>query len=418
MVAYTTRTTCRVCGSGNLTPLFSLGSQFVSDFVKVQPDDSEKCPIDLELCGGCSLVQMKHTAPQELLYSRKYWYRSGVTLTMRQALLDVVNDALDYVDWLPGDIALDIGSNDGTLLRHYPLTMITVGIEPASNFTEEGADGITHFINDFWDYEEYAGVMWDNHIKESKAKIITACGMFYDLEDPHQFIWDVRKVLHKDGLFIAQLMCLKNMLSTKDIGNMAHEHLEFYSLASLNYLFNKHDLELIDIETNDINGESYRLYVRPKGGSIQPRKGSYDRLLDAHLAEKGMDEPGYYTDFFAEMEANKSMVREFVELMSTLNRKIWVYGASTKGNVILQYYGLTNKLIRGAAERSPSKYGLRTVGTDIPIVSEELARADYPDFFLVLPYAFLDEFIERESTEEWRKCGGKFLVPFPTMRVV
>ena len=420
-VAYTTRTTCRVCGSMQLEPLFSLGKQYVSNFVDAKgAGQGRKVPIELELCTSCTLVQLKHTAPQEILYRRHYWYRSGVTQTMRDALRDVTQFIEDQIELHPGDVVLDIGSNDGTLLRSYSTftdNLIKVGVEPAKNLAEEGRKGIAHLIEDFWSYEgfrKYAG--------EKKAKVITAIGMFYDLEDPNQFIADVSKALANDGLFVAQLMCLKNMINLNDVGNLAHEHLEFYSIRSLQYLLSKHQLRIFRIETNDVNGESYRIYATHNWMSykLEPSISEFVHevlnLEELSKREEGLNDPSFYHKYFETMERNRIATYNYIMGLVQGGKTVWVYGASTKGNVILQYYGLDNTLITGASDRSPEKWGKYTVGTMIPIVSEEEAREADPDYFLVLPYAFIDEFVEREA--EWRRKGGKFIVPLPELHVI
>lgn len=412
MMEITERKTCRVCYAGKLTPIFSLGTQYVSNFIKkMNAGKNIKCPLELVLCENCSLLQLKHTAPQELLYSRFYWYRSGVTETMKKALRDVTCKAEKMIPLKRGDVVLDIGSNDGTLLRTYTVPgLVLVGVEPANNLVDEGKVGLTYFIHDFWNFESY------NRKVGKKAKIITALGMFYDMEDPNQFIADVAKALAEDGIFIAQLMCLKNMLDTNDVGNICHEHLEFYSYISLEYLFNKHGLEIFDIEINDVNGGSYRVYARLEGSGVKPAEGAEERIQKVREDEKNLQEKEAYLDFFRRIDENKKKCIDFIKAEVAKGKSIWVYGASTKGNTILQYYGLDNTLIEAAAERSPEKWGKYTIGTMIPIVSEEEARKSQPDYFLVLPYAFFNEFYEREK--EWRKKGGKFIVPLPEFRVV
>lgn len=409
---YTTRTTCRVCGWSDLTFLFSLGEQYVSDFPEFPAKPSSgKVPIDLELCRDCGLVQAKHTAPQDFLYTRFYWYRSGVTQTMRDALRNVSEDIEDLMDLQSGDIVLDIGSNDGTLLRSYSIgDLHLVGVEPATNLAEEGQQGITTFIPEFWSKEVYQERV------PQKAKVITALGMFYDLEDPNQFVADIAECLADDGLFVAQLMCLQNMIDLGDVGNFAHEHLEFYSLASLDYLYIRHDLQIIDVETNNVNGQSYRIYARKVGSSIKPKLGAKDRAKRIVSAESSLEDLHYYQEFFDRIEENKRVVVEFIEDAVANGKNVWVYGASTKGNVILQYYGLDCRLISGAAERSPEKWGRVTVGSNIPIRSEKEAREAKPDYFLVLPYTFIDEFVEREA--EFLARGGHFIVPLPEMRII
>src|SRR3989344_334167 len=224
---YTTIKRCRVCGSEEITDLYAIGDLYVSDFVE-EKNKGFKAPLSMVMCEHCSLVQLRDTAPQEFMYTRFYWYRSGVTDTMRKALRDITQDIESRIPLKAGDVVLDIGSNDGTMLRTYAVPgLITVGVEPADNLMEEGRVGLTHHIHDFWIFDKYLSVVG------KKAKVITAIGMFYDMENPNTFIADAEKALTDDGVFIAQLMCLKNMLDSNDVGNVCHEHLEFYSFASL-----------------------------------------------------------------------------------------------------------------------------------------------------------------------------------------
>jgi SAM-dependent methyltransferase len=448
MSRYTSITGCRACGSKELTPLFSLGDQYVSNFVTaadmgqiklaatvakagVATAATEKInalfpkvPIDIELCRDCTLVQAKHSASLDKLYRERYWYRSGVTATMRDALKNVVEAAVANVDDLVyGDVVLDIGSNDGTLLRYYDEVRIDefgtkvakVGVEPAKNLAVEGARGVDIFISDFWSAEAYFKGSGAMRGPTRKAKIITACGMFYDMEDPNAFIADVAKVLAPGGVFVAQLMCLRNMLNVGDVGNLAHEHLEFYSLRSLMLLFEKYGLEIFDLETNSVNGESYRLYIGHKNDHV-PTFGALARFQDAWNAEKHLSDPATFERFYRGMDLNRLRCREFLLRAKSHGKRTWILGASTKGSVICQWYGLDASLIEAAADRSPEKHGLYTVGTGIPIKSEEAFRAAKPDFALILPYTFRQEIMERERAH--RDHGGKFIVPIPVFEVL
>ena len=408
----TFRTTCRVCYSKKLVDLFSLGEQFINDFV---PEDQVysglKAPLDLVFCENCTLVQLRHTAPQELLYKRFYWYKSGVTETMKLALRDITQQAEQRFKLKKGDIVLDIGSNDGTLLRTYQVSgLIAVGVEPADNLKEEGRIGLTCHIHDFWNYDGYMQQVG------KRAKVVTAIGMFHDMEDPNQFISDAGKALTDDGVFIAQLMCLKNMLDTNDVGNVVHEHLEYYSFSSLEYLFNKNGLDIFDVEINNVNGGSYRIFSKLKGSARLQTEEEQKRVQAVKESEKGLQDVETFKQFFNRLEENKRKCFEFVKQEVAKGKKVWVYGASTKGNVILQYYGLDHNLIPFASERSPWKWGKYTIGSKIKCVPEEEARKEQPDYFLVLPYAFFNEMYEREA--EWRAKGGKFIVPLPEFRVV
>lgn len=408
----TTRKTCRVCYSDKLTNLFSIGNQFVNNFVPEEEVYSgTKAPLELVFCENCTLVQLRHTAPQELLYKGFYWYKSGVTETMKLALRDITQQAEKKFNPKAGDVVLDIGSNDGTMLRTYQIPgLITVGVEPADNLAKEGKQGITHHLQGFWNYDSYMEKVG------KRAKIVTAIGMFYDMEDPNQFISDAGKALTDDGVFIAQLMCLKNMLDTNDVGNICHEHLEYYSFASLEFLFNKNGLEIFDVEINSVNGQSYRVFAKLKGSTRQQTADEKSRVEAIRKSEKNLQNKETYKLFFSKLEENKKKCVEFIQKAVAEGKKVWVYGASTKGNVILQYYGLDYNLIQYASERSPWKWGKYTIGTKIKCVSEEEARLSQPDYFLVLPYTFFNEMYEREA--EWRTKGGKFIVPLPQFKVV
>lgn len=413
---YTTRNSCRVCGSDQLDPMFSLGEQFVSDFVTEDKIHSgHKVPIDIERCRECTLVQAKHTAPQDFLYSRFYWYRSGVTKTMRDALEDVVNAATQRVDVSYRDVVLDIGSNDGTLLRNYSSDLIRVGVEPADNLaTAENYKDLS-LIHSFWDSTATWGLMttWGK-----KPKIVTAIGMFYDLEDPNQFVGDIAKVLHPEGIFVSQLMCLRQMLQAGDVGNLAHEHLEFYTLQSLNHLFDKHGLVIYDVEQNQVNVGSYRLYAchRDSDHLKNQTRMMRDRIVAAHLAEDERCSVAAIKGFSNHLEDNRKLIRGFIEAQVADGKTIHIYGASTKGNVIAQWLGLDRDLIRCAADKSPEKFGKFMIGTGIPIVSECISRGIKPDFYLCLPFAFFPEFYAREK--EWHGAGGRWIIPLPTMRIV
>jgi NDP-4-keto-2,6-dideoxyhexose 3-C-methyltransferase len=393
-----TRTTCRLCGSAELEDVFSLGNQYVNDFVPREKIGSGlRAPLDLVTCRNCTLLQLRHTAPQELLYARYYWYRSGVTDTMRRALRDITAQIEGMVPLEAGDAVLDIGANDGTLLASYQVPgIVKVGCEPANNLVAQLRHHADHVIHDFWSYERYA------ELGLPRAKVVTAIGMFYDLEEPSQFIRDAQRVLADDGVFVAQLMCLTPMLEKNDLGNICHEHLEYYSLESLKYLFETNGLEMFKIEENDVNGGSYRIFARHHHGA--------GLAFDEKVTSRDLQA------FGERLRTNRDACVTFIKAEVAKGKRVYVYGASTKGNVILQYYGLDASVITAAAERSPEKWGKYTIGSWIPIVSEDEARAAQPDYFLVLPWAFFDEFYKREHA--WREKGGKFIVPLPDFRVV
>jgi hypothetical protein len=390
------RTTCRLCGDKLTKPIISLGNQYINDF----PEDitlkgrNGRCPLDIVLCENCDLYQLLHTAPQELLYSRHYWYKSGINDTIQKDLKEISELASDIVDIKESDVFLDIGANDGTLLSNLKNKCITVGCEPASNLADDLKTNCDYQIHDFWNVENY------EKLGIPKAKVITAIGMFYDMEDPNQFIGDAAKVMHEDGIFIAQLMTLKPMLDNKDLGNICHEHLEYYTYKSLKYLFETNGLEIYKIEENAINGGSYRIFAR------HLNKGS----IDYHENITKQD----VIDFMGDVDSIKLEIKTLIEKLQKEGKKIYGYGASTKGNVICQYFDLTNSEIIAIADKNPAKEGLFTL-TDIPVISEEEARKS-ADVFFILPYGFTEEFIIREK--EWVKNGGILVSPLPYLRVI
>ncbi len=411
---------CRSCGSGPFIPVFSLGDQFVSNFV----DDAESTalhepiPLDLVLCdaskGGCGLLQLRHTVSPETLY-RQYWYRSGVNQTMTQELHGIARVAESIVPPNTSDIVVDIGANDGTLLRAYSSPEITrIGFEPAKNLISYAEKGTSKIFNDF-----FSAHLFSKEFGSQKAKIITAIAMFYDLDDPNPFVRDVQSILHPEGLFIIQMSYLPAMLKQNAFDNIVHEHLEYYSLLSLEHLLKRHDLEVFDVEENDVNGGSFRIYIghaKTILGSVRPGAQERVEAMREKEEEMGLSGGKAYEDFAKRVSEITDHIKKFIDSEVASGKKVYAYGASTKGNTLLQFCGLDHRLIGAAAERNPIKWGKKTVATLIPIIPEEEARAQNPDYFLVLPWHFLPEFIRRE--EVYLKKGGKFVVPLPEFRVI
>jgi SAM-dependent methyltransferase len=414
------RTSCRVC-EGLLEPILSLGEQYVSNFLPPQQPDGAKAPLALALCSRCMLLQLQHTIPGEMMY-QNYWYRSGTNQTMRSALADISNSAERLMNLQAGDTVLDIGCNDGTLLASYKTEGIyRIGFDPAQNLAVFSRKVTDRVVCGFF---ESGAFHRDSALNNRRPKIVTSLAMFYDLEDPNKFVADIKKVMDPEGLWVMQMSYLPLMLEQNDFGNICHEHLEYYSLQSLEYLLNLHDFVVVDAELNDVNGGSLRAYICNRaanptafGDSSHRQKGA-DRISVLRQKETQMelDKIKPYRDFADRVEQIKRDVSVFVRDQVHVNKKVFVYGASTKGNTMLQYFGLDHRLISAAAERNPDKWGKVTVGTRIPIVSEDEARHTRPDYFLVLPWHFLNEFRERER--DYLGAGGKFIVPLPQFSVI
>lgn len=392
---------CRLCNNNKLDLIHDYGNFYVSNFVNKQNiHTGVKAPLKLVNCKNCSLLQLSHSAPQELMYRKYYWYRSGVTKTMRDALKEIYDTVEKKKLIKKKDLVLDIGANDGTMLKYFKKKYITIGCEPAVNLSNSLKKNCHYMINDFWKIKSLNNLLKKNNL--NKPKLITAIGMFYDLENPSKFILDAYNALDHNGIFIAQLMCLKSMIVKNDFGNICHEHLEFYTYKSLKYLFETNGFKIIRIEENDINGGSFRIYCsKKKGKSIKFKE-------NTNLY--------YINKFIKNVESNKKKFLNFFKKEKAKGKTFMVYGASTKGNSVLQYYKLNSKMIKYAAERSPEKWGKYTIGTGIKIISEKMARELKPDYFLVLPYGFINEFVKREKN--WLKKGGKFILPYPNFEII
>ena len=411
---------CRSCGFEQLDDILSLGNLYVSNFVdSVLVVKREKLyPLELVLCdaskGGCGLLQLRHTVSPKKMY-RNYWYRSGVNKTMIDELAGIANVTEKIVGLKRGDLVVDIGANDGTLLRAYKSPDIKlVGFEPAKNLIPFAIERTSKIFNNFFERRHLT-----KEFGNQKAKIITAIAMFYDLDNPNSFVADIKKSLRDDGLFIIQMSYLPSMLKQTAFDNICHEHIEYYSLLSLEQLLARHGLEVFDVELNDINGGSFRTYIRHIGSKIGESRYGRKKRREKILAlerQMGLNSQKPYNKFVSKIKEIKNKLCDFIKSETAKGKKVYVYGASTKGNTLLQYFGLDNSLITAAAERNPIKWGKQTIGTNIPIISEEQARAERPDYFLVLPWHFMSEFLQREK--RYLQSGGKFIVPLPKFKVI
>lgn len=412
---------CRVCGSRNLTDVLSLGSLAVSDFVaNPSTETGIKAPLELVLCepgqGGCGLLQLRHTVSSEAMY-RNYWYRSGINRTMMEELVDIAHNASETAGLKAGDYVIDIGANDGTLLRGYDVKGLnTIGFEPATNLYEYGEKGTTKIIVDFFNH-----AAWSKEFGDAKAKVITAIGMFYDLDDPNTFLLDICKCLDDNGVLIIQMMYMPFALERNAFDGICHEHLEYYTMHSLENLLARHALEIFNVQMREeINEGSVRFYIRKNNAQVVGANNSAGkvRVEDLRNAEKmlALEELGTYEALAKRIQSTRQTTLDFLAQEKAKGKKIHGYAASTKGNTTLQYYGITTDLIDAIADRNPAKWGKFTVASGIPIISEEESRNQRPDYYFVLAWHFLPEFIQRE--ERFLKAGGQLIVPMPEFRIV
>ena len=414
----THRQTCRVCGSSALTRVIDLGEQHLQgSFVKPgeTPPPARRIPTVLVRCNplldekACGLLQMESTVPPEVLYS-SYWYRSGTNQTMRNHLQGIAEQALKMLGHDSGR-TLDIGCNDGTLLRCYPPAMVKFGVDP-SDIAQEIKGDIT-VIQDIFPSAELVTRMGNE-----RFDIITSIAMFYDLEDPVGFTRGIKQLLAPDGLWVFEMSYMPLMLKMNSYDTICHEHLEYYSLAVIENILRRAQMKMVNAELNSINGGSIRCFATHVSSFAYRREDCLQNIQrlrqDEFDMELDTDKP--YKNFQDHINVHREELVALLKRLKKEGKKVHVYGASTKGNTILQWCGIDNRIVDVAADRNPDKHGAFTLGTDIPIVSEEQSRAMQPDYYLVLPWHFKEEFLQREKAMLDR--GTKLIFPLPTIEVV
>ena len=413
------RKTCRVCGSTALTKVIDLGEQHLQgSFMKpgqVTPP-MRKIPLTLMRCDptrderACGLLQMEHTVPPEILYST-YWYRSGTNNTMRRHLEGIVREVLEIGGLKKGKV-LDIGCNDGTMLGFYPKEFFRVGIDPSDIAQEINAEN-TIVIRDIFPSTELT-----TRMNGEKFDIITSIAMFYDLENPIQFSRGIKNHLAPDGIWVFEMSYMPTMLKMNSYDTICHEHLEYYSLAVIEYILNASGMKIFNVTHNDINGGSIRCFATHDSTFRYKKNEFVENIYSMHQEEFDLeldtDKP--YRHFQDRINVHKQELTTLLKNIRREGKKIHIYGASTKGNTILQWCGIDNRIIDYAADRNPEKWGAITLGSDIPIISEQDSRAMKPDYYLVLPWHFRDEFLEREK--DTISQGSGFIFPLPSLTII
>lgn len=407
---------CRICGNDNLVDLIDLGMQAItSRFPGADEPDPPVMPVVVCRCTGsehCGLVQMRYDVPAEEMYLQTYGYRSGLNESMVAHIRGIAEYASSWAgeDLGAGDIVLDIGSNDGTLLSFYPQKLVRLGIDPtASQFRQYYSEGVV-VVEDFFSRGVFVNAMGAN----AKAKCVTSISMFYDLPDPMAFVKEIASILDPiDGVWVMEQSYMPSMLATNSFDTICHEHLEYYSLAQIKWMADRSGLRIVDVQFNECNGGSFRVALCCTAAKFANSSIVNDVLAREEALGLATDAP--YRAFQDRCEDQKRRLCKLLSAITAQGRSIYLYGASTKGNTLLQYYGIDRSVIRGAAERNPIKYGRRTPGTNIPIMPEDEVRKAMPDFMLVLPWHFKSGFLVREA--DYLKSGGQFIFPLPHVAV-
>ena len=404
---------CRICGSKNLKNIIDLKKQYIQgSFIKKNNPKPylKKIPLLLMLCENCTLVQLSHTVSKEILY-KNYWYESGINLTMQNHLKEITIIGSNLIKKNDDIRVLDIGCNDGTLLNFYPKKFQKYGIDPSQIIKKINKKKI-NVINDFFPPRK------KNLLSNLKFDLITSIAMFYDLQNPNIFVKKIKAHLKHNGVWIFELSYLIDMLKLNSFDTICHEHLEYYSIHSLEFLLKKHNLKIFNISRNNINGGSIRCFVTHSDNIIYDKNKNIKKIKKLISYEKKIKVKKI--NIYREFDRNINKIRE--KLNSKINttlkqkQKIYVLGASTKGNTILQFLDIDNKKIPYAIERNKQKIGARTIGSNIKIIGEKFVNNSQPDFKLVLPWHFKSEIINRELN--YIKKGGKLIFPLPKVLII
>lgn len=403
---------CRVSKSKNLLSVLSLGHQALTGvFPRAASDSVTSGPLELVWCPDSGLLQLKHTYESSEMYGDNYGYRSGLNQSMVDHLTSKVRYLERLVPLTAGDVVLDIGSNDCTTLKAYERKDIQrIGIDPTGRKFAEYYPEDVKLVPDFFSADAYKSVM------SKPAKIITSIAMFYDLDDPIAFARQIEQCLADDGVWHFEQSYMPSMLRLNSYDTICHEHLEYYSLGAVEKILAAAGLKAVDVIMNNINGGSFAVTATKVGNTTRKVNHAVVQWLLEQEDRMGINTPKPYRDFEERVYRHRDDLVRLIRALVADGKKVLGYGASTKGNVVLQFCGLTVNDIPAIAEVNPEKFGRVTPGTHIPIISEAEARAMKPDYFLVLPWHFKDGILRREK--EYLAGGGKFIFPFPEIEIV
>lgn len=402
---------CRGCGNDSLTSVLSLGTQELTGvFPRNRTDSVTKGPLELVWCSGCGLLQLRHSYELDEMYGSNYGYRSGLNESMVRHLTNKINYLEGIIKLSKDDIVVDIGSNDATSLRAYSSECVRVGIDPTGNKFRQYYTSDMHLISNFFSAE-----IFKEYFGNRKAKIITSIAMFYDLESPGSFVEDINEIMDSDGIWHFEQSYMPSMLRTNAYDTICHEHLEFYSFGVVKNLLERYKMRVIDIQMNSINGGSFAVTACKKDASYKSNIPIIEWMLRQE-DDMALHTPKPYRDFEDRVYKHRKNLKELIEALTNNGKTVFGYGASTKGNVLLQFCGFTEREIPFIAEINEEKFESFTPGSHIPIISEKDAKKMFPDYFLVLPWHFKHSILEREK--EYMRSGGKFIFPLPEIEIV
>jgi|SRR5579875_177563 len=407
---------CRVCGNPRLDPILHLGMQALTGVFPRPGEIVPEGPLEVVKCreqtgsDTCGLVQLRHSFEPGQMYGENYGYRSGLNRSMVSHLEGIARYAKAAVAFAPGDVILDIGSNDSTLLQAFAEPGITaVGMDPTGIKFKAFYPEDVRLIPEFFSAQRYF-----HQVGRKRAKIVSSIAMFYDLEKPLDFMAQVAEVLAEDGVWVFEQSYLPSMIAQNSYDTICHEHLEYYRLKQIIWMAERVGLKIQDVELNSANGGSFRVLARHAEVSVTALPPKVASVLEAEES-KGFDRMSTYSAFSQRVDEHRRALRKFLEELHADRKTILGYGASTKGNVLLQFCGFGPEDLPYIAEVNPDKFGRLTPGTSIPIISEAEALKLEPDAFLVLPWHFRNDFLSR--ADKYLTGGRAFVFPLPSIEV-
>ncbi|PUE16067.1 class I SAM-dependent methyltransferase [Limnohabitans sp. MMS-10A-178] len=412
MSSYKAIDKCRIAQSQTLISVLNLGHQALTGVFPRSADEKiTQGPLELVWCPDGGLLQLRHSYEPSEMYGDNYGYRSGLNQSMVSHLTDKIAYLERLVQPKSGDVVVDIGSNDCTTLKAYQTPGLRrIGIDPTGRKFKEYYPGDVTLVPDFFSADAYRSV-------ESKpVRMITSIAMFYDLEAPIEFAKQIESILADDGVWHFEQSYMPSMLRLNSYDTICHEHLEYYSLGSVKKILDAAGLRIVDVVMNAVNGGSFAVTAAKVGNlSIKSNRAVIDWLLEQE-ERMGLGTPRPFREFEERVFRHRDDLKRLISALNADGKKVLGYGASTKGNVVLQFCGLTAQDIPAIAEVNPEKFGRVTPGTHIPIISETEARAMKPDYFLVLPWHFKEGILRREK--EYLASGGRFIFPFPEIEII
>ena len=411
MSMYTEIDSCRVSKEKDLVTFLNLGNQKLTGVFPRPEENLESGPLELVWSPSSYLVQLKHTFEPTEMYGSNYGYRSGLNNSMVQHLVNKAKYLIELSELKPGDVVVDIGSNDCTTLKAFPPDVKRIGIDPTiKKFSQYYPDDIS-YVADFFSEDSYRSIE-----KNKNAKLVMSIACFYDLEDPISFVRDIYSILDDDGLWHFEQAYLLSTLRSLSYDTACHEHIEYYSMLSVQNILKHAGMKIVDVTLNDINGGSFAVTAcKDTNKSIKVNHAVINWLIDEEY-KMGLHTVKPYFEFAQRTYEHRDSLIHLIHSLRAEGKTIYGYGASTKGNVLLQWCGFTSDDIVAIGEVNPDKFGCITPGTNIPIISEQEVKDMKPDYMMVLPWHFKNGIIEREK--DYLNSGGKFIFPLPYIQII